>query len=157
MFVLGPFMCSKNDYVCSRVSLICSCTMHLALFPLDEQTCHLNVASCKYFHCFFSNIISFRIQNFQVSGCSRKKISTKQKISDELAFSFFEKIIQLVYYAYLSRSLIGELREECKKIRWHDWLKFETSSLTPSVRPPPLSLEPYSQSHVRHTCRIFPT
>ena len=31
-----------------RVSLICSCSMHLALFPMDEQTCHLNVASCKY-------------------------------------------------------------------------------------------------------------
>jgi len=28
-----------------RVSLICSCSMHLALFPMDEQTCHLNVAS----------------------------------------------------------------------------------------------------------------
>lgn len=28
-----------------RVSLICSCNMYLALFPMDEQTCHLNVAS----------------------------------------------------------------------------------------------------------------
>lgn len=28
-----------------RVSLTCACSMHLALFPLDEQTCQLNVAS----------------------------------------------------------------------------------------------------------------
>jgi len=28
-----------------RVSLTCACSMHLALFPLDEQTCHLFVAS----------------------------------------------------------------------------------------------------------------
>ena len=27
------------------VSLIAACDMHLALFPFDEQTCHLNVAS----------------------------------------------------------------------------------------------------------------
>ena len=30
-----------------RVSLIVSCPMHLQLFPMDEQTCHLNVASCR--------------------------------------------------------------------------------------------------------------
>ena len=30
-----------------RTSLLCSCSMHLARFPLDEQTCHLNLASCK--------------------------------------------------------------------------------------------------------------
>eukprot|EP00088_Acartia_fossae_P065169 TRINITY_DN80303_c0_g1_i1.p1 TRINITY_DN80303_c0_g1~~TRINITY_DN80303_c0_g1_i1.p1 ORF type:complete len:410 (+),score=67.89 TRINITY_DN80303_c0_g1_i1:112-1230(+) len=28
-----------------RVSLTCGCSMHLALFPLDEQTCALNIAS----------------------------------------------------------------------------------------------------------------
>jgi len=28
-----------------RVSLTCACSMHLALFPLDEQTCYLNIAS----------------------------------------------------------------------------------------------------------------
>ena len=33
----------------SRVSLIVSCSMHLALFPFDEQTCYLYVASCKIF------------------------------------------------------------------------------------------------------------
>ena len=32
-----------------RVSLIVSCSMHLALFPFDEQTCYLYVASCKIF------------------------------------------------------------------------------------------------------------
>ena len=31
-----------------RVSLTCACSMHLALFPLDMQTCNLDVASCKY-------------------------------------------------------------------------------------------------------------
>ena len=36
------------SYLFCRVSLICSCNMYLALFPMDEQTCHLNVASCKY-------------------------------------------------------------------------------------------------------------
>ena len=40
-----------------RVSLTCACSMHLALFPLDKQTCNLDVASCKfkylnfYLHC----------------------------------------------------------------------------------------------------------
>ena len=34
-----------------RVSLTCACSMHLALFPLDKQTCNLDVASCK---CKFS-------------------------------------------------------------------------------------------------------
>ena len=33
-----------------RVSLTCACSMHLALFPLDKQTCNLDVASCKYKH-----------------------------------------------------------------------------------------------------------
>ena len=33
-----------------RISITCACSMHLALFPLDEQTCSLDVASCK-FHC----------------------------------------------------------------------------------------------------------
>jgi len=28
-----------------RVSLTCACSMHLALFPLDKQTCNLDVAS----------------------------------------------------------------------------------------------------------------
>ena len=31
-----------------RVSLICTCGMYLALFPFDEQTCNLDVASCKF-------------------------------------------------------------------------------------------------------------
>ena len=31
-----------------RVSLTCACSMHLALFPLDKQTCNLDVASCKF-------------------------------------------------------------------------------------------------------------
>ena len=31
-----------------RVSLTCACSMHLALFPLDMQTCNLDVASCEY-------------------------------------------------------------------------------------------------------------
>ena len=39
MFVMSP---------CYRVSLICSCGMYLALFPFDEQTCNLDVASCKW-------------------------------------------------------------------------------------------------------------
>ena len=32
-----------------RISITCACSMHLALFPLDEQTCTLDVASCKSF------------------------------------------------------------------------------------------------------------
>ena len=30
-----------------RVSLVASCPMFLALFPFDEQTCPLSIASCK--------------------------------------------------------------------------------------------------------------
>ena len=29
-----------------RISLTCFCSMYLALFPLDEQTCNLDIASC---------------------------------------------------------------------------------------------------------------
>ena len=32
----------------SRVSITCACSMHLALFPLDEQKCDLDVASCEH-------------------------------------------------------------------------------------------------------------
>ena len=31
-----------------RVSITCACSMHLALFPLDEQKCDLDVASCEH-------------------------------------------------------------------------------------------------------------
>ena len=31
-----------------RISITCACSMHLALFPLDEQTCTLDIASCEY-------------------------------------------------------------------------------------------------------------
>ena len=31
-----------------RISLTCFCSMYLALFPLDEQTCVLDIASCKW-------------------------------------------------------------------------------------------------------------
>ena len=34
--------------IITRVSLICSCPMFLALFPFDEQTCPLSIASCKF-------------------------------------------------------------------------------------------------------------
>ena len=30
-----------------RISLTCFCSMYLALFPLDQQTCVLDIASCK--------------------------------------------------------------------------------------------------------------
>ena len=26
---------------------MCGCSMNLARFPLDQQTCHLNLASCE--------------------------------------------------------------------------------------------------------------
>ena len=37
-----------------RISLTCACPMHLALFPLDEQICNLDIASCKFYliNCF---------------------------------------------------------------------------------------------------------
>ena len=31
----------------TRTSLVCGCSMNLARFPLDQQTCHLNLASCE--------------------------------------------------------------------------------------------------------------
>ena len=39
---------NKTNFEFFRVSLTCACSMHLALFPLDEQTCYLNIASCEY-------------------------------------------------------------------------------------------------------------
>ena len=38
----------KTNFEFFRVSLTCACSMHLALFPLDEQTCYLNIASCEH-------------------------------------------------------------------------------------------------------------
>ena len=39
-----------------RVSLTCACSMHLALFPLDKQTCNLDVASCKFVLLIIKNL-----------------------------------------------------------------------------------------------------
>ena len=38
-----------------RTSLLCSCSMYLARFPLDRQTCHLNMASCNHNHFLFDS------------------------------------------------------------------------------------------------------
>ena len=46
-----PLMIFKKN-TC-RVSLVASCPMFLALFPFDEQTCPLSIASCKTFWHFF--------------------------------------------------------------------------------------------------------
>ena len=46
----APGSVTKWDQICCRVSLTASCSMDLALFPLDEQTCHLYIASCKFLH-----------------------------------------------------------------------------------------------------------
>ena len=35
-------------FVHFRVSLTCACAMYLRLFPLDKQTCNLDVASCEF-------------------------------------------------------------------------------------------------------------
>ena len=39
-----------------RVSLTCACSMHLALFPLDMQTCNLDVTSCEYMYLICINL-----------------------------------------------------------------------------------------------------
>ena len=39
-----------------RVSLTCACSMHLALFPLDMQTCNLDVTSCVYTYLICINL-----------------------------------------------------------------------------------------------------
>ena len=50
-----------------RVSLTAACSMHLALFPLDEQTCNLFIASCKYILVFL--ILPIKYTNtFQMAG-----------------------------------------------------------------------------------------
>ena len=44
-----------------RVSITCACSMHLALFPLDEQKCDLDVASCELpviFNVIFNAILN---------------------------------------------------------------------------------------------------
>ena len=40
-----------------RVSLTCACSMHLALFPLDMQTCNLDVASCEFYQYLCTQLI----------------------------------------------------------------------------------------------------
>ena len=35
------------NLIIMRTSLKCACSMFLARFPLDQQTCHLNLASCE--------------------------------------------------------------------------------------------------------------
>ena len=44
---------NTNNNNNNRISITCACSMHLALFPLDEQTCSLDVASCKFSSCWF--------------------------------------------------------------------------------------------------------
>ena len=50
-----------------RVSLTVACSMHLALFPLDKQTCSLDVASCKYI-----DLIYYHKLHAVYSGCQMK-------------------------------------------------------------------------------------
>lgn len=38
----------KPNVIFKRISLTLSCPMDLRLYPLDRQTCHLNMISCKY-------------------------------------------------------------------------------------------------------------
>ena len=48
-----------------RISLTCFCSMYLALFPLDEQTCNLDIASCKCLtiSCYFNSSILTHVLN----------------------------------------------------------------------------------------------
>ena len=67
-----------------RVSLTCACSMHLALFPLDKQTCNLDVASCK---------CKFQLINIQ--GTKKTNISVFQDLtSSPLNKVFLVKLLR---------------------------------------------------------------
>ena len=44
----------------NRISITCACSMHLALFPLDEQTCTLDIASCERLYNSLINLLKIR-------------------------------------------------------------------------------------------------
>lgn len=56
-------------WILCRVSLTASCSMDLALFPLDEQTCHLYIASCEwsilYFYFLVQCFTSYKVQVYE--------------------------------------------------------------------------------------------
>ena len=53
-----------------RISITCACSMHLALFPLDEQTCNLDIASCELFS-IKEGSADMLIRNFVYPSCCR--------------------------------------------------------------------------------------
>ena len=55
------------DFNNFRISITCACSIHLALFPLDEQTGTLAVASCKIDLAFCILQLSFSLL-FQMAG-----------------------------------------------------------------------------------------
>ena len=52
-----------------RISLTCFCSMYLALFPLDEQTCVLDIASCEFkFLCSVRMLLAAKVTLEITSG-----------------------------------------------------------------------------------------
>ena len=63
-----------HTFSCCRISITCACPMHLSLFPLDQQTCTLDIASCESF--VLSTVIQSTVRmNHQSSNqCNAIKI-----------------------------------------------------------------------------------
>ena len=56
----------KTNFQFFRVSLTCACSMHLALFPLDEQTCYLNIASCEHLRHLCDHLNNYHLHHLVI-------------------------------------------------------------------------------------------
>lgn len=83
------------------ISLTLSCPMNLKLFPLDNQTCSLQMGSCKYtFHLkVLAGILSLRLGSALVSlSCFAFDVLTKSQHLPVLCYDFISDNIALADY-----------------------------------------------------------
>ena len=88
--ILLSFLC----FFFSSISLTLSCPMDLRLYPLDRQTCHLNMISCKF-------LLHFTIIH-HFSFCVKSYWLLVWLVIDYLNLKFF-----LLLYTVLLTSLLG--------------------------------------------------
>ena len=88
----------KFHLICSflcRVSLTASCSMDLALFPLDEQTCHLYIASCEW-SIFYISIFWFSVLHIAVSEGPRPS-NTNDKVD---IFNIYHSLPRYTWFTW---------------------------------------------------------
>ncbi len=79
-----------------RISLVLSCPMDLKYYPLDRQTCSIQMASCEYF---------FRLDNIIIQlHCLQKFENIEQTFNLLFIFDLFFR--DLVYFCRIKMRII---------------------------------------------------